>query len=137
MRGWQLNRSAGDSPQNFNAAISKIESFLRANPAATQISRESWYEFAILSRNILDFAHLFYDRADLQRFVSVAGEVANLGVSGLNGSEIGREDEFPEWIKAYYLKGVEIDLLWEETVEDLVKISGPRYRAMAGYRKRA
>ena len=77
-----------------------------------------------------------YERAELQRFVGVAGEVAKLRVSGRIGSEIGNESEFQEWIKSYYLKGVEIDLLWEKTVEELPRIMGPGYREMAGYLKR-
>ena len=72
----------------------------------------------------------------MQRFVSVAGEIAKLGVSGRIGSEIGNKSEFQEWIKSYYLKEVEIELLWEKTVEELPRILGPKYREMAGYLKR-
>ena len=130
MSGWHLDRIAGDSPSTFNVDISRIGFYLQDNRYATMIPCELWLIFVRLGRDILDFAHLLYDRADLQRFVGVAGEVAKLGVSELVGLERGTESKKQEKMKAYYLKGVEIELLWEKTVEKLVKLSGPRYREM-------
>ena len=107
------NGNAGDPPQTFDKDISKIENFVKTFPTSTQIPREMWLILRTLGLSILDFAHVSYNRADLRRFIGVAAKVARLPISGLYESE--SQSRRQEEIKALYLKGVEIDVLWEKT----------------------
>lgn len=61
-----------------------------------------------------------YNRADLQRFNGVAERMTWLRISDLYESE--KESMRQEEIKALYLKAVEIDVLWENSEDEIVRI---------------